>query len=68
MEIYSHPSIQPQGTLITESATHRSKMGQVPEELWQEGRERERGEKIFSNELLNIFEDPDGATGPVVSA
>lgn len=55
--ICSHPSIQPQRALITESATHHSKMGQVPEELW-EGRQRKRRKIYFNTGFLNIFEEP----------
>lgn len=46
MGICSHPSIQPQRALIRESATHHSKMGQVPEELW-EGRQRKEKSKQY---------------------
>lgn len=51
MGICSHPSIQPQRALIRESATHHSKMGQVPEELW-EGRQRKEGKHISTPGFL----------------
>lgn len=49
------PSIQPQGALITESATHHSKMGQVPEELWKEGRETERERNVSTLGFLTFL-------------